>query len=164
MSGAPGRNFACNLRVRSAVLYTLSYGSVDEMVRRGGSAPPASAMSVRRSPIDLPARDAALDAVPHVTKHRCCNGPEPQNEKETTRYGATSNPHEAASNDALVGAPRARGLWFGHRLLAPFAPHARLARSGSRARESKSFARSITRNDPGTTRQRGHRADEPPLR
>ena len=28
MSGAPGRDFACNLRVRSAVLYTLSYGSV----------------------------------------------------------------------------------------------------------------------------------------
>ena len=55
-SGAPGRNFACNLRVRSAVLYTLSYGSVVEMVRRGGSAPPASAMSVRRSAIDLPAR------------------------------------------------------------------------------------------------------------
>ena len=44
------RNFACNLRVRSAALYTLSYGSLEEMVRRGGSAPPASAMSVRRSP------------------------------------------------------------------------------------------------------------------
>ena len=29
MSGAPGRNFACNLRVRSAVLYTLSYRSVE---------------------------------------------------------------------------------------------------------------------------------------
>jgi hypothetical protein len=28
VSGAPGRNFACNLRVRSAALYTLSYGSV----------------------------------------------------------------------------------------------------------------------------------------
>ena len=27
-SGAPGRNFACNLRVRSAALYTLSYGSL----------------------------------------------------------------------------------------------------------------------------------------
>ena len=26
-SGAPGRNLACNLRVRSAVLYILSYGS-----------------------------------------------------------------------------------------------------------------------------------------
>jgi len=29
------------------------------VVRRGGSAPPASAMSVRRSAIDLPAHDAA---------------------------------------------------------------------------------------------------------
>ena len=28
VSGAPGRNFACNLRVRSAALYILSYGSV----------------------------------------------------------------------------------------------------------------------------------------
>ena len=28
-SGAPGRNFARNLRVRSAVLYTLSYGSIE---------------------------------------------------------------------------------------------------------------------------------------
>ena len=35
----------------------LSYGSFVEMVRRGGSAPPASAMSVRRSAIDLPARE-----------------------------------------------------------------------------------------------------------
>ncbi len=26
--GTPGRNFACNLRVRSAALYTLSYGSL----------------------------------------------------------------------------------------------------------------------------------------
>jgi hypothetical protein len=26
-NGTPGRTFACNLRVRSAVLYTLSYGS-----------------------------------------------------------------------------------------------------------------------------------------
>ena len=59
VDAAPGRNFACNLRVRSAVLYTLSYGSFVEMVRRGGSAPPASAMSVRRSANDLPARDAA---------------------------------------------------------------------------------------------------------
>src|SRR6187402_2166292 len=33
MNGAPGRNFACNLRVRSAVLYTLSYGSVMEKWR-----------------------------------------------------------------------------------------------------------------------------------
>ena len=55
-------NFACNLRVRSAVLYTLSYASVVEMVRRGGAAPPASAMSVRRSAIDLPACDAARSA------------------------------------------------------------------------------------------------------
>ena len=53
-SGAPGRNFARNLRVRSAALYTLSYGSV-EMVRRDGSAPSASSVSVRRSTIDLPA-------------------------------------------------------------------------------------------------------------
>ena len=37
----------------------MSYASVVEMVRRGGSAPPASAMSVRRSADDLPARDAA---------------------------------------------------------------------------------------------------------
>ena len=28
-SGTPGRNFACNLRVRSAALYTLSYGSIE---------------------------------------------------------------------------------------------------------------------------------------
>ena len=28
-SGAPGRNFARNLRVRSAALYTLNYGSIE---------------------------------------------------------------------------------------------------------------------------------------
>src|SRR2546428_470658 len=28
-SGAPGRSFACNLRVRSAALYTLSHGSFE---------------------------------------------------------------------------------------------------------------------------------------
>ena len=28
-SGAPGRIFACYLRVRSAALYTLSYGSIE---------------------------------------------------------------------------------------------------------------------------------------
>lgn len=39
VSGAPGRNFACNLRVRSAALYTLSYGSVIEMGRPAGAAP-----------------------------------------------------------------------------------------------------------------------------
>lgn len=30
MSGTPDRTFACNLRVRSAALYTLSYGSVEK--------------------------------------------------------------------------------------------------------------------------------------
>src|SRR4030095_3532517 len=39
--GTPGRTLACNLRVRSAALYTLSYGSVVEMVRQDGSAPPS---------------------------------------------------------------------------------------------------------------------------
>src|SRR5207302_3467084 len=58
-NGAPGRNFARNLRVRSAALYTLSYGSIWRMVRRDGSAPSASSMSVRRSTIDLPAHGAA---------------------------------------------------------------------------------------------------------
>jgi hypothetical protein len=30
MTVTPGRNFACNLRVRSAALYILSYGSVKD--------------------------------------------------------------------------------------------------------------------------------------
>src|SRR5437667_9885646 len=32
--GTPGRTFACNLRVRSAALYILSYGSVEKRRRR----------------------------------------------------------------------------------------------------------------------------------
>lgn len=40
ISGTPGRTFALNLRVRSTVLYTLSYGSFDErMVPMAGLAP-----------------------------------------------------------------------------------------------------------------------------
>lgn len=44
------------------------------MVRRGGSAPPASAMSVRRSAIDLPAREcralcAAMKWRPRMDSH-----------------------------------------------------------------------------------------------
>ncbi len=36
--GTPGRTFASSLRVRSAVLYTLSYGSI-EVVPMAGFAP-----------------------------------------------------------------------------------------------------------------------------
>ena len=41
-NGTPGRNLACNLRVRSAALYTLSYGSIEEWC--------AGAMKVERTP------------------------------------------------------------------------------------------------------------------
>lgn len=73
--GTPDRTFACNLRVRSAALFTLSYGSVEvRMVRQGGAAPPASAVSVRRSTVDLLAR---LKWRPRMDLHHQPPGPKP---------------------------------------------------------------------------------------
>ena len=48
--GASGRTLACNLRVRSAGLYTLSYGSVETKRRRKRK---AEALSLRAAPKPL---------------------------------------------------------------------------------------------------------------